>query len=53
MITMEIPHDAEIEKVMAETGMARMQAINHLRQRHTLQRERPILSPRWSKDAAR
>lgn len=28
-----IPDDADIERTMLETGMARMQAINHLRQR--------------------
>ena len=45
--------EAEIERVMRETGMARMQAINHLRQREYLiakrdQRpERSIIFKAW------
>jgi hypothetical protein len=36
-----IPSEHRIEQVMAETGMGRMQAINHLRQREHLMR-RPV-----------
>ena len=32
-----IPPEADIQRVMAETGMDRMQAINHLRCRYILQ----------------
>ena len=35
---MMIPPEPEIATVMRETGMGRMQAINHLRQRRILQR---------------
>lgn len=33
-----IPSEHEIDRVMRDTGMGRMQAINHLRQRETLRR---------------
>lgn len=49
MMDLTIPRDAEVEKVMKDTGMARMQAIRHLQQRYTLQRERPILTPRYGR----
>ena len=43
---MTIPAETEIARVMHDTGMGRMQAINHLRQRATL---RARLSPRYGR----
>lgn len=35
---MMIPHDSDIERVMRETGMGRLQAIRHLQQRREILR---------------
>ena len=35
-----IPREQDIARVMSETGMGRMQAINHLRARMELSRDR-------------
>ena len=42
--------EIEIEAVMSETGMARMQAINHIRQRNTLRRQ--AINEKWLRDEA-
>ncbi len=42
--------ETEIAAVMSETGMARMQAINFIRQRNTIRRER--LNRQWLRDEA-
>ena len=41
-----IPPEADIQRVMAETGMDRMQAINHLRARYILQQRARYAIPR-------
>jgi hypothetical protein len=42
--------EIEIEAVMSETGMGRMQAINHIRQRTALRRK--ALNEKWLRDEA-
>ena len=38
----------EIELVMLDTGMDRLQAIRHIEQRDTLRRRRPLPHIHWS-----
>lgn len=42
--------ETEIEAVMSETKMGRMQAINHIRQRSTLRRRE--INRQWLRDEA-
>lgn len=42
--------ETEIEAVMSETGMARMQAINFIRQRTALRRK--AINEKWLRDEA-
>ena len=43
-----MPHPDDIDRVVAETGMGRVQAYHHLKAREALKRSGQWLARRWS-----